>query len=274
MNKVKAVSQATTAQMVLMKDQALAMGSATKFSAKEAADAQGFLAMAGLSVNDVMAALPGTLELAAAGNLDLATAADKATNVLSGMKLPVEELGRVNDVMAATAGSANTSVLELADAMVYAGPVASSAGITLEETAAAIGVLSNAGMKGEMAGTALRGSISRLLDPSAKAATTMRELGVQTTDSSGAMLPFADILDNIAAAGVDAGEIMGAFGQRAGPGMLNLLATGGDALRGFTVDLEGSGGAAQRMADTQLEGLVGSMTRLSSATDTAKIKAR
>ena len=110
LNNVKAVSQATAVEMALFEQQALDMGASTKFSANEAAQAQAFLAMAGLSVQESLAALPGTLQLAAAGQMDLARAADITTNVMSGYRLAVSDIPRINDVLAATAASANTTV--------------------------------------------------------------------------------------------------------------------------------------------------------------------
>ena len=158
MNNVKALTQATEKEMDKLKAQALEMGQKTKFSAKESADAMGFLAMAGLNTNQIMEALPGTLQLAAAGNLELAEAADIATNVMSGMALPISRLGELNDTLAATAASSNTNIRQLGNAMSYAAPLAASAGVSVQETSAAIGILANAGLQGERGGTALRGA--------------------------------------------------------------------------------------------------------------------
>ena len=272
MNQVKAVSGATADEMLRLKDLALEMGSTTKFSAKEAADAMGFLAMAGLSVNEVATALPGTLELAAAGNLDLAEAADLATNVMSGMGLEVKDLGRLNDVLATAAASSNTSVSQLGSAMKFVAPVAAAAGMSVEQTAAAIGVLSNAGIQGELAGTALRGSITKLLNPSAQAEKILDKLGVTVTDTAGDMLPLDKIVQQFEQSGLSAGDAMAIFGQRAGPGMLALVSSGSKGLTEYTKELENAEGAAAKMAETQQEGLVGSMTRLSSAVDTLMIR--
>ena len=272
MNQVKAVSGATADEMLRLKDLALEMGSTTKFSAKEAADAMGFLAMAGLSVNEVATALPGTLELAAAGNLDLAEAADLATNVMSGMGLEVKDLGRLNDVLATAAASSNTSVSQLGSAMKFVAPVAAAAGMSVEQTAAAIGVLSNAGIQGELAGTALRGSITKLLNPSAQAEKILDKLGVTVTNTAGDMLPLDKIVQQFEQSGLSAGDAMAIFGQRAGPGMLALVSAGSKGLTEYTKELENAEGAAAKMAETQQEGLVGSMTRLSSAVDTLMIR--
>ena len=271
-NQVKAVTRASSDEMQRMKDLALEMGASTKFSAKEASDATSFLAMAGLNVQQVMTALPSTLKLAAAGNLDLASASDIATNVMSGMGLEAGNLGRIVDVMALSASSANTDVAQMGSAMKFVAPVASAAGLSVEETAAAIGLLSNAGIQGEMAGTSLRGMLTKLLNPSNAAAGAMERLGINVTDASGEMRPFNSIVADFEHSGLTAADAMLIFGQRAGPGMLALVSQGAGSLEGLTANLENAEGAADKMAQTQQEGLVGSMTRLGSATDTLMIK--
>ena len=239
-----------------LRQQAFDLGTSTKFSATEAAQAQFFLAQAGLSVKNVMDALPGVLQLATAGNLDLARAADIATDVMSGYGLTVDQLGRINDVMATTAANANTNIMQMGTALTYAGPVAAAAGRPIEETSAAIGLLASAGFKGELGGTALRGSIARLLNPSKEAATTIKSLGVEITDSTGRMLPLTDIVKQFGEAGLTAGQAMEIFGLRAGPGMLALISRGAPALERFIGLLEDSEGAAQDMAETMVSGFV------------------
>ena len=127
------------------------------------------------------------------------------------------------------------------------------------------GLLANAGFKGEMGGTALRGAIAKLLNPSSEAKDILGDLGVTVLDSTGKMRPFATILDELQKGGMAAGDAMKIFGQRAGPGMLALVSQGGDALRDLTGRMEDSTGAAQRMADVQQQGIVGSWTQMLSA---------
>ena len=257
--------------MALFEQQALDMGASTKFSAQEAADAQSFLAMAGLSVQQSLAALPGTLQLAAAGQMDLARAADITTNVMSGYRLAVGDIPRINDVLAATAASANTNVEQMGDAMSYVAPVAAAAGVKFEETSAALGILASNAMAGERGGTALRGIFATLMSPTEKLASLTEKYGVTLYNAQGEMQPFEATLRQLSKGGIEAGEVMDLFGKRAGPAMLALLATGGDALKDYTGDLEAAEGAAQRMADTQQEGIVGSFTRATSAVSTLAI---
>ena len=278
MNKVRAVSGATGDQMNRMGQLAMKMGASTKFSAKESADALGFLAMAGLDAEQAMTALPGTLELAAAGSLELGRAADITTNIMSGFGLAISDLPRLNDVLAVTAASANTNVEQLGSAMKFVAPVAAAAGLSIEETAAALGLLADAGIQAEMGGTALRGMITKLLNQSGPAAAVMEKLGasigqttIHVTDAAGKMLPLEQIIEQLERSGMTAGEAMTIFGQRAGPGMLALVSQGSEALRQLEGELEKSGGAAKQMADIQLAGLYGAFVRMSSAVDTLQI---
>lgn len=268
LNAVKAVTGATSEEMELLKEQALEMGAKTKFSASEAAEGMEFLGRAGFSANQILTALPSTLNLAAAGKIGLAEASDIASNVLATFNMEVSQLPEVVDTLAAAAASSNTNVSQLGQALKFVGPVSIAAGIGLQETTAAIGVLSDRGFQGEMAGTALRGAITKLLNPSNKAAEILERLGITVETSSGKMLPLVDIVGQFEKSGLSAADAMEIFGQRAGPGMLNLVSAGSEAIEELKTKLEESEGAAQKMADTMQEGLHGAFTRLRSAADT------
>ena len=177
-----------------LREMAKDLGKTTKFTAGEAAEGLGYLAMAGFDVESQLAAMPGVLQLAAAGNMDLAAASDIASNVLTGYGFKADEIARVNDVMAKTFTSTNTDMRQLGDAMKYVAPVAASAGLEFEQVSAAIGLLGNAGIQGEMGGTALRGVISRLIQPTNAAQDALRGLGIVTVDSSNKFLPLTDII--------------------------------------------------------------------------------
>ncbi len=267
MNKVAAVSGATEAEMAELTAIAKDLGATTSFSAAQAAEGLGFLAQAGFDATEAGRALPGVLQLAAAGGIQLAEAADIATNVLAGYGLEVDQLARVNDVLAKASSSANTDVLQLGQAFKFAGPVARSAGISFEQSGAAMALMGNAGIQAEMAGTALRGAITKLVNPSKEAATTMAELGISATDSEGRLRPLDEIIEQLAPHADNTGAIMQIFGQRAGPAMAALVSQGADALREMTTALEQSGGTAQEIADKKLAGLTGAWTKLKSATE-------
>lgn len=265
MNRVKAISGATGEEFTGLRDLAKDMGAKTQYSASQAAEAMGFLAMSGFKVKDITEALPGVLSLAAAGQLELAEAADLASNILSGYGLKAKDLGRINDILAKTFTSTNTDLRMLGDSFKYAGPVASSAGLQFEEISAAIGLMGNAGIQGEMAGTALRGAISRLLKPTKAVASALDRLGVEVVDSHGQMLPMVNIIRQLEKAGATTADMMAIFGLEAGPAMQALVSQGSGALANLTRELENSGGTAARIATTQMQGLNGSLDELSSA---------
>ena len=271
MNRVKAVSGAVGDQFEALRDQAKELGATTQFSATQAADAMGFLAQAGFEADEILGAMPSTLQLAAAANVDLATSADIASNVLSGYGLEVEQLGHANDVLVKAMTSTNTDLLQLGEAMKYAGPIASAAGISFEEAAAAIGLMGNAGIQGSMAGTSLRGAISRILSPTKEMADAMNAAGLSFTDSAGRLKPLDQIIQALEPHGNDAGLMMELFGQRAGPAMAALVSQGSNALTNLQSELVNSGGTAARIAGVQMEGFNGAMKSLKSAFEALQI---
>ena len=271
MNQVRALTGATGETFTKLQDQAKELGATTQFSAGQAADAMGFLAQAGFDANQIYQAMPATLNLAASAQMDLGTAADIVSNVMTGYGLKTEEASRATDVLTATFTSSNTNLAQLGDAMKFVGPVASAFGIRFEETAAAIGLMGNAGLQGSLAGTALRGALTRLADPSKKAARIMKELGINVKNSDGSMKSLVEIVRNLETSGADASQMMTIFGQRAGPAMLALVAQGSGALEKFTAKLDESGGTAERIAKVQMEGLSGSMKAFTSALEAVAI---
>lgn len=271
MNRVQALSGATGEEFKALRAQAKELGATTSFSATQAADAMGFLAMAGFDAEQTLGAMPGTLQLAASAQMDLADTADIVSNVLTGFRKPVSDLADVNDVLVKTMTSTNTDLRMLGDAFKYVGPVASAAGADFNEIAAAIGLLGNAGIQGEMGGTALRGAMTKILNPTKAARGVMDELGLSLTDTAGNLKPLADILDELAPHADDAGVFMELFGQRAGPAMLALVNQGSGALRGLTAELDNAGGTADRIAKAQMKGFNGSMKAMSSAFEGLKI---
>lgn len=270
MSRVGALSGATGKEFSKLRETAQKLGETTAFSASQAAEGMQFLAMAGYDTNEIIAAMPGLLNAAAAGQVDLGTTADITSNILSGFGLAASETARVADVLTKTFTSSNTTMEMLGITMKYVAPLAKSAGVSLEETAAAAGILGNAGIQADQAGTALRGMILRLIDPPKEAADALAQLGVKTTDASGKMLPLADIIAQVkqATEGMTeaqktaiATQISGTY---AASGFLALLDAGPDALRSFTGELENAGGTADRIAKEQLNNLNGQLTILKS----------
>lgn len=265
MNQVAAVSGATGEEFAALTAQAKELGATTQYTAAQAGDAMGFLAMAGMEANDILAAMPDTLQLAAAAQLDMARAADIVTNILAGYNMDVEQLGRATDVLVKSFTSANTDLSQLADAMKYAGPVANAAGVQFEEAAAALSLMGNAGIQGSMAGTSLRGAISRILNPTNAMASAMEGAGLSFSDASGRLLPLADIIEQLEPHADNAGLFMELFGQRAGPAMAALVTQGSDAVRELTGELENSAGVAGDVAAVQMQGFNGALRQLAAS---------
>ena len=265
MNQVAAVSGATGKQFQELENLAKQLGETTSFSASQAAEGMSFLAMAGFDVNDILQSMPGVLNLAAAGQMDLAMASDIASNILTGFGKDASEMANAVDVLAKTFTSSNTNLVQLGEAMAYVAPVANSAGLQFEEVSAAVGLLGNAGIQASMAGTALRGAISRLLSPTSESEKILHRLGITALDSAGNLLPLNKIIEQLEKSGATTADILTIFGDRAGPGISSLVDQGAESLRELTKELENSGGTAQSIADKQLEGLNGSLKRLQSA---------
>lgn len=194
MNIMKAVSGATADQMKLLEAQALKLGADTVFSASEAAQGMLELSKAGLSVNDTMQAIPGVLDLAAAGGLGVGQAAEIASNALNTFHLPASKAGEVANLFAAAANASSIEVTDMAQSMAQAGSVAASYGQSIETAATAIAIMGNNGLKGSDAGTSLKTMLSRLAAPTEESAALMKQLGVNVYDASGKMRPLNEIM--------------------------------------------------------------------------------
>jgi TP901 family phage tail tape measure protein len=226
MSGVEAVTGATAAQMAELNKVARELGATTEWSASQAADGMKYLGMAGFETNEILDAMPGMLDLATAGQLDLARAADIASNVLTGFGLEAKDVTRVGDVLAKAAASANTNVEQLGYAMSYVAPVASGLGMSLEEASAAVAIFSNAGIQGERAGTTLRQVLAQLSGPSEEAQKKLQELGISAEDINPEIHSLADIISLLRERGMTASQAMDLFGTRAGTGLATLLKTG------------------------------------------------
>lgn len=278
MNKVAAISQASAAEFKALDAQARELGATTKFTASQAADAMGFLAMAGFNANQIMAAMPSTLQLAAAANIDLGRAADITSNILTGYGLEVKELGMANDTLVATFTKTNVDLSMLGEAFKYVGPIAKGVGLDFQEVSAAIGLLGNAGIQGSMGGTSLRKMISSLAAPTKESAKILKELGIEVTNAAGNFRPINEILAQFEIAMKKSGsqadftaKLLEIFGDRGGPGMKALLDQGSEALKTLTGKIKDAGGIADSVANTQMKGLKGAFITMQSALEGAGI---
>tara|TARA_Y100000593_G_scaffold76669_1_gene141809 strand:+ start:195 stop:3035 length:2841 start_codon:yes stop_codon:yes gene_type:complete len=238
---LEAVSSATAAQMAKLEDQARTLGATSMFSAQQAADAQRFLAQAGFEVNEVLGATPGILQLAAAGSLDLGTAADIASNVLGGMRLEVDQLNRVNDVLAATASRSNTTIQQLGQALSFAAPFAAGAGVSIEEAAAAIGNMSDAGIQASRAGTGLVGVIRQLSNVTSGGEDVLSQYGLSISDVSIEARGLAPVLETLRGVNLNTADAIALFGSEAGAAAQVLV-------NDYSGAIEGASGEAERMA--------------------------
>lgn len=277
MNRVQALTQANEVQFKALNDQAKHLGSTTAFSASEAAAGMGFLAQAGFKVNDIIASMPGVLALASAGQLDLATTADIASNIMTGMGISASEFGPVADLLAKASATANTDIRQLGGAFAAVGPIGKASGQSLASLAASIQSMSDAGIQGEAAGTALRNILLRLQNPVGDAKKRLNEMGIAVSDSEGNMLPLSSIIGQIATktktmGGVQRSATLAQIaGTKAAAGFNVLLNTGKSALDEMTISLQDNQNFAQNMADTQMQGLPGAFKLLESAMEGAKI---
>jgi TP901 family phage tail tape measure protein len=277
MSRVGALADANTQEMKLLNSEALKLGRDTVFSAAQAAEAMSYLAMSGFKTNEMVAAMPGLLDMASAGQTDLGTTADIAANILRGFQMEAGQSSKVADVLTKTFTSTNTTLVDVGETMKYVAPVAQAVGYSIEEMAAATGLLGNAGIKGSMAGTTLRSAILSLTKPSKEASTVLDKLGVSLVDDQGKMRSFTDIVAQlkVGTEGLDEATRMAAlgtvFGERAVSGMMALVQTGPEKLAELNKALEASGGTAKRIAERQLDNLAGSMEQLSGSVETAHI---
>lgn len=277
MSRVKAISGATGDTFEQMKQQAIDLGAKTAFSAKESAAGMENLASAGFSAQEIMKAMPGLLDLAAVSGGDVALASENTATALRGFGLEASEAGHVADVFARAAADTNAEVGDMGEALKYVAPVANSMGISLEETAAAIGIMSDAGIKGSQAGTTLRGALSRLARPTKAMQDTMDNLGVSFYDADGKMEPLKTQVELLKKAfeGLTPEQQQNAlvtlYGQESLSGMMALIDKGPDSLGKLTKSLKDSDGAADDMARTMQDNMNSSIEQMFGAFESAAI---
>lgn len=263
MSKVKALTGATDEQFKALETQARKMGATTSFTAAEAASGMAFLAQAGFKTNQILASTESLLNLASAGGLDLAKAMDIASNIMTPFGMAAEESARVADVLSRTAASTNTNVLQLGEAFKQAAPISRQLGISFEEASAAIGLLGNAGIQGESAGTALRNIMARLVKPTSEVEGGLRKLGLTTDDVNPSTNSLTQIMEKFSKASErvgDRGKVAAAgvaiFGLRANAAGGVLMRTSSE-LGTLKKQLDEAGGSAKDMARVMLDNLWG-----------------
>lgn len=292
MSEVKAISGATGTQFTQLRDKAIEMGAKTKFSATESAEAFKYMAMAGWDTKDMLNSISGVMNLAAASGEDLGTvsdivtdamtafglAADGTTKVLkNGYNVEVSNAEHFSDVLAEASSRSNTNVSLMGATFKYVAPIAGAMGYSIEDTAVAIGLMANAGIKGEQAGTALRSTITGLVKPTKESGTAMDALGISITNSDGSMKSLDDVLRQVRSSMSGLTEDQKASyaamlaGQEGMSGLLAIVNASDEDYQKLSESIQNCTGASQEMADTMQDNLGGAVTLLKSALESAGI---
>lgn len=278
MSTVQAISQASDSEMGLLTDLAEKMGRETRFSATEAGQGLEFMAMAGWKTQDMMNGLPGIMDLAAASGESLGSVSDIVTDSMTAFGLEAKDSAMFADVLAQAASSSNTNVAMMGATFQYAAPVAGSFGYTIQDVAAATGLMANAGIKGEKAGTALRGMFTNLAKPTKEVSRYMKKMGISLTDTYGKMKPFSQLMtemregfSGLTQKAQKAEYAAGIAGKEGMSGLLAIVNASDDDFTELTEAIENSAGAAERMAAIRLDNLNGDLTLLKSAAEGAGI---
>lgn len=263
-------SNVSPAFVQLRKD-AIDLGSSTAFTATQVAGAQSEMAKAGFTSNQIMKAQPGLIALAATENMSLAQATEIAASALKQFSLDASQTGKVADVLAVAANETLASVAGLGTGLTYVGPIAASFNKNLEETVAAMALLSDRGIDASMSGTSLRQVFADLAKPTKEAQKALAAIGIKVDEVAPSTHTLAQIVHRFNVAGADMNDVLKIMDVRAANAFATLLEIGSPALLQLQDRLEGSGGAAQKMADLQLAGLPGAIKRVDGALNALNI---
>ncbi|WP_409307412.1 phage tail tape measure protein [Pectobacterium sp. B1J-3] len=281
MSRVQALTRLDKgdAQMGALRAQAKKLGAETAFTTRDAASGQAFLAMAGFTPQSIQAALPGVLNMALAGGMELGESADISSNILSQFRLDPKEMDRISDVLTGAFTRTNTDLQNIGEAMKYAGTGLSSLGVSVEQTTAMIGVMANVGLRGSIAGTGLQATFSRLAAPTGKAKDALKELGVEVADATGKMRPaevvLTDLYKKISKYG-DTDKLSffkDIAGEEAAKSFQALVMSAGSGeLQKLLEDLKNASGEAQKAAKVMADNLGGDLKELDSAWEGFRIQ--
>lgn len=271
MSKVQAISGATGDELLQLTDKAKEMGKKTKFSATESAQALEYMAMAGWKTDDMLGGLEGIMNLAAASGEDLASTSDIVTDALTAFGLAASDSGHFADVLATASSNANTNVGMMGETFKYVAPVAGALGFSAEDTALAIGLMANSGIKAGQAGTSLRAILSRMAKPTKEVQSAMDELGISLTNSDGSMKSLNEIMGDLrngfaSLSEAEKAEMASALGgQEAMSGLLAIVNASDDDFNKLSGAIANCDGAAADMAETMNDNLKGKLTTLKSS---------
>lgn len=281
MSRVQALTRLNKgdSQLAALRLQAKKLGAETAFTTRDAASGQAFLAMAGFTPEAILAALPGVLNMALAGGMDLGESADIGSNILSQFRLDPKEMDRVSDVLTAAFTRTNTDLMNIGEAMKYAGTGMAGLGIDVERTTAMIGVMANVGLRGSIAGTGLQATFSRLANPVGRAKDAIKTLGVQVADAVGKMRPAEDVLSDIYKKVSKYGDVdrLSFFEDIAGREAAKsfqalVMSAGSGELQKLLSELKKSQGEALKAAKVMADNLGGDLKNLDSAWEGFRIQ--
>ena len=278
MSAVRAISGATGDEFIQLKEKAIQMGADTKFSALESAQAFKYMGMAGWKTGDMINGIAGIMDLAAASGEDLAMTSDIVTDSLSAFGLQAKDSAMFADVLAAAATNSNTDVALMGQTFKYAAPVAGALGFTVQDTATAIGLMANQGIKGSESGTALRSMMTRMVKPTKESAAAMQILGLNILDANGKMKPFGQIIKDIrqgmSKLTPESKASVAAMlaGQEAMSGLLAMANSSDEDFDKLANAINNSNGAAKEMAAERMNNLKGDLEQLSGDWDSFTTK--
>lgn len=277
MSEVQAISGASGKDLEKLSAKAKQMGATTKFSATESATALKYMAMAGWKTNQMVSGLSGVMNLAAASGEDLGTVSDIVTDSMTAFGLKAKDSGHFADVLAKASSSSNTNVAMMGETFKYVAPLAGSMKYSIEDTATAIGLMANAGIKGSQAGTSLRSIITRLVKPPKDAATALNALGISTTKADGSMKPLRETMAELRekfsglTESQKASYASSIAGQEAMSGLLAIVNASDSDFNKLQKAIDNSSGAAKKQADVMNNNLQGALYELGSAAEAVGI---
>lgn len=277
MSEVQAISGASGKDLEKLSAKAKQMGATTKFSATESATALKYMAMAGWKTNQMVSGLSGVMNLAAASGEDLGTVSDIVTDSMTAFGLKAKDSGHFADVLAKASSSSNTNVAMMGETFKYVAPLAGSMKYSIEDTATAIGLMANAGIKGSQAGTELRSILTRLVKPPKDAAAALSALGISTTKADGSMKPMRQTMAELREkfSGLTDSQksqyAAAIAGQEAMSGLLAIVNASDSDFNKLQKAIDNSSGAAKKQADIMNNNLQGALYDFGSAAEAVGI---
>lgn len=277
MSEVKAISGATSEEFAQLTEKANQMGAVTKFTASESAEAFKYMAQAGWDAKEMMDGIEGLMSLAAASGEDLGTTSDIVTDALTAFGMAAKDSGRFADVMAMAANATNTDVAKMGDTFKYVAPVAGALGYSIEDTAVAIGLMANNGIKASQAGTSLRSLLTNLTHPVGQAEDAINDLGISITNADGSVKPLSQHLQELRSKFSALSEAERAqyaamlAGQEGMSGLLAIVNASEQDFASLTDQINNSSGAAEEMADIMMDNLAGKFELFTGSLDSMKL---